>query len=61
MVTMVFTIEKLIQRQAELIDVGNFYRKTKWIQTTRNISMISRLNRKAKLLAKTIEKGLTHI
>ena len=61
MVTMVFTIEKLIQRQGELIDVGNFYRKTKWIQTTQNISMISRLNRKAKLLARTIEKGLTHI
>ena len=61
MVTMVFTIEKLIQRQAELIDAGNFYRKIKWIQTTPNMKMISRLNRKTKLLAKTIEKGLTHI
>ena len=60
MVTMVYNIKKLIDHQEELLDLGNFYRKTtKWIQTTRNISMISRLNRKAKLLEKTILTGLT--
>ena len=60
MVTMVFNITSLLLRQEELLDIGNFYRKTtKWIQTTRNISMISRLNRKAKAMEKTMLKGLT--
>ena len=60
MVTMVFNINKLILRQEELLNIGNFYRNTtKWIQTTKNISMISRLNRKAKLLEKTMLTGWT--